>query len=390
MSKKKRYTEISGRDAELAFLALLDHCDEGAQLRQRMAMEQVKIQRFVHRRAGMSSDERQRAKELVVEIVEREDKTVPLTDDQISDMLFEQNLGVTSWTARKLRLELGIPSSVARNERIRKNEAMRVIAALVDAEDKKEPASDDALRAKLLETGVSVARRTVAKYRRAMGIPNSNRRRERPDLAHIRELVKCIVEKEDWCAPLTDMAIACKLHDMGIDAGAQTVGARRLELGIPGSFNRIPQDHISRVQGVLRRLIDSEDRRSPLSDAALSERMRAEGVNIPARLVTTCRWKLGVPAAGHRLVLAAPQCAGKRPSSSPSVEAPWSKPTIPVSAELKRMVDRILSQESTVDPLTDPQIAALVKSEGYRCTWTQVKRVLIEFGIPAPFYRKRG
>ncbi len=303
MSKKKRHTKISGRDAELAFLALLEHCDEGAQLRQRMAMEQVKIQSFVHRRAGMSSDERQRAKELVVEIVEREDKTAPLTDDQISDMLFEQNLGVTSWTARKLRLELGIPNSAARNERIRKNEAMRVIAALVDAEDKKEPASDDALRAKLLETGISVARRTVAKYRRAMGIPSSHQRREHPDLAHILELVKCIVEEEDKKKPASDDALGAKLMETGIPVVRRTVAKYRRAMGIPSSHQR---------------------RESP------------------------------------------------------------------DSAHIRELVKCIVEEEDRCDPLTSPQIAALVKSEGYRCTWTQVKRVLIELGIPAPFYRKRG
>lgn len=48
---------------------------------------------------------------------------------------------------------------------------------LVDAEDPAEPLSDDDLMAFLKRSGVSVARRTVAKYRKELGIPSSYRRR---------------------------------------------------------------------------------------------------------------------------------------------------------------------------------------------------------------------
>lgn len=42
---------------------------------------------------------------------------------------------------------------------------------LIDAEDKKHPMSDDALKEKLAEKGFPIARRTVAKYREQLGIP---------------------------------------------------------------------------------------------------------------------------------------------------------------------------------------------------------------------------
>jgi RNA polymerase sigma-54 factor len=49
---------------------------------------------------------------------------------------------------------------------------------IVDAEDRQHPLSDDQLVAKLAEAGMTVARRTVTKYRKAMGILSSRQRRD--------------------------------------------------------------------------------------------------------------------------------------------------------------------------------------------------------------------
>jgi RNA polymerase sigma-54 factor len=49
---------------------------------------------------------------------------------------------------------------------------------IVDAEDKQHPLSDDQLVIKLAEAGLTVARRTVTKYRKAMGILSSRQRRD--------------------------------------------------------------------------------------------------------------------------------------------------------------------------------------------------------------------
>ena len=49
---------------------------------------------------------------------------------------------------------------------------------IVDGEDKTKPLSDDALVKELAKRGVTVARRTVTKYRKAMNIPSSRQRRD--------------------------------------------------------------------------------------------------------------------------------------------------------------------------------------------------------------------
>lgn len=54
----------------------------------------------------------------------------------------------------------------------------RNIKDIIDGENKKKPLSDDAISKMLKEKGVSVARRTVAKYREELGIPSSSRRKE--------------------------------------------------------------------------------------------------------------------------------------------------------------------------------------------------------------------
>jgi len=49
---------------------------------------------------------------------------------------------------------------------------------LIDREDKVKPLSDDALVDSLAEQGLKLARRTITKYRKQMGIPSSRQRRE--------------------------------------------------------------------------------------------------------------------------------------------------------------------------------------------------------------------
>ena len=49
---------------------------------------------------------------------------------------------------------------------------------IVDKEDKRDPLSDDALVEKLAKQGYQLARRTVTKYRKALNIPSSRQRRE--------------------------------------------------------------------------------------------------------------------------------------------------------------------------------------------------------------------
>lgn len=49
---------------------------------------------------------------------------------------------------------------------------------VIDDEDKTKPFSDDDLKNELLKRGLTVARRTITKYRQKMGIPSSRQRRE--------------------------------------------------------------------------------------------------------------------------------------------------------------------------------------------------------------------
>jgi RNA polymerase sigma-54 factor len=49
---------------------------------------------------------------------------------------------------------------------------------IVDKEDKSKPLSDDALVKELGKEGIEVARRTVTKYRKAMDIPSSRQRKD--------------------------------------------------------------------------------------------------------------------------------------------------------------------------------------------------------------------
>jgi RNA polymerase sigma-54 factor len=61
-------------------------------------------------------------------------------------------------------------------------DAVRIkLQELVDGEDKSKPLSDDQLVSELAGHGITVARRTVTKYRKAMKIPSSRQRKEWAD-----------------------------------------------------------------------------------------------------------------------------------------------------------------------------------------------------------------
>ena len=49
---------------------------------------------------------------------------------------------------------------------------------LIDAEDKTKPLSDDALKEMLAQKGFPIARRTVAKYREQLGVPVARMRKQ--------------------------------------------------------------------------------------------------------------------------------------------------------------------------------------------------------------------
>ncbi|MEF8788411.1 MAG: RNA polymerase sigma-54 factor, partial [Planctomycetota bacterium] len=52
------------------------------------------------------------------------------------------------------------------------------LSQIVKHEDKSDPLSDEQISEKLEEQGISIARRTVSKYRRNMGIPSARKRKE--------------------------------------------------------------------------------------------------------------------------------------------------------------------------------------------------------------------
>ena len=67
----------------------------------------------------------------------------------------------------------------AEGEMVVKEAVHDALKAIVDREDRSHPLSDEAIAAKLKEQGFSVARRTVAKYRGVLGIPGTSERRVR-------------------------------------------------------------------------------------------------------------------------------------------------------------------------------------------------------------------
>jgi RNA polymerase sigma-54 factor len=66
----------------------------------------------------------------------------------------------------------------AEGEEVAWNAIRLKLQELIDSEDKQHPKSDDQLVKNLADSGITVARRTVTKYREAMRIPSSRQRRD--------------------------------------------------------------------------------------------------------------------------------------------------------------------------------------------------------------------
>ncbi len=84
----------------------------------------------------------------------------------------------TPWGIFALRNYFMGGTETAEGERVSWDRVRVHLKAIVDAEDKAKPLSDEQIVARLRGDGVDIARRTVAKYRDELGIPSSRRRRQ--------------------------------------------------------------------------------------------------------------------------------------------------------------------------------------------------------------------
>ena len=76
-----------------------------------------------------------------------------------------------------LKRFFGGGTTTASGEEVAWENLRRKLKEIVDAEDKSKPLSDDELVKRMADHGYELARRTVTKYRKAMGIPSSRQRR---------------------------------------------------------------------------------------------------------------------------------------------------------------------------------------------------------------------
>ena len=154
--------------------------------------------------------ERKAAAELIIDAIDHRESTIRAIAQVIFDRqpgFFERGLkGLQPLTMQEVAEKVGVhPATVSRTvndkyvstpkgtvelrrfftqgmaktdgEVVTKDAVHDALKALVDAEDRRHPLSDEALAAKLKEQGYPVARRTVAKYRGILNIPGTSERR---------------------------------------------------------------------------------------------------------------------------------------------------------------------------------------------------------------------
>jgi len=84
----------------------------------------------------------------------------------------------TPWGIHALRDFFTGGTQTAQGQEVSWDHVRNRLKALIDAEDKSRPLSDEHLVERFKAEGIDVARRTVAKYREELGIPSSRRRRQ--------------------------------------------------------------------------------------------------------------------------------------------------------------------------------------------------------------------
>lgn len=84
---------------------------------------------------------------------------------------------LTRWGMFPLRFFFSDSYVTDNGEELSTRQIKTALRDIVDAEDKKRPLSDDAIKTQLAEKGFPIARRTVAKYREQLGIPIARLRR---------------------------------------------------------------------------------------------------------------------------------------------------------------------------------------------------------------------
>ena len=84
----------------------------------------------------------------------------------------------TRWGTFRLRYFFNEGLRTDGGETLSTRKVKQLLKELVEKEDKQQPLNDDTLAAALKEQGYPVARRTVAKYREQLGIPISRMRRK--------------------------------------------------------------------------------------------------------------------------------------------------------------------------------------------------------------------
>lgn len=201
------------------FLALFDTTKRGEMLRQQILADPERARDFYSLQAMLRNSEQgkalrekyQTARWLVTAVAQRErtlyrvaqeivkaqldyflgkiDAPAPLMMQEVADRL-GMDISTVSRTVRDkyietprgiLPLRMFFTRAVGGPEKsgeVRSNvQIMDRIRQIIEMEDKKHPLRDDEIQAMLAKEGIEIKRRTVAKYRAMMGIPNLNQRR---------------------------------------------------------------------------------------------------------------------------------------------------------------------------------------------------------------------
>ncbi len=168
-------------------------------------------------------------------------------------------------------------------------------------------------REQMRRTGL--ARKFREKYNNAQWLVKAVAQREKTILAVATEIVKAqedyLAERTNAPAPLFMQEIADRVgydistvsravKDKYIDTPLGIKPLKHFFARVGGSSEGSEAESNAGVMLKIREMLEAEDKRRPLRDNEIMERLAAEGINIKRRSIVNYREKLGFPSHSHR------------------------------------------------------------------------------------------
>ena len=170
------HSEAKGSDA---YVYAKERCDAATTFIETLRMREQALKSVmgtiirIQRDFFLSGDDESQLKPMALKDIAESVKMSVSTVSRVANSKYVQ----TEYATYPLKFFFAAQTMKKNGEEVSNRELIAAIKQLVDEEDKTHPLTDDQIVTKMKAQGYTIARRTVAKYRTQLGIPSSQMRR---------------------------------------------------------------------------------------------------------------------------------------------------------------------------------------------------------------------